>query len=395
MDSQQDESNLQNQSTVRDSCTQSDVLQMRPDQSANQPSGPPATAPDEWQTEQENTPPMNTTNCCMMASTPKTGTKPKQFNLINRDDASYSRMIASLDCTNIPVNESALPPNITLSYNNTEEEPLLTLPAHWQYENPQWTESDSCTYCNPGSRRSTLQSSTWCASESTFDTNVFSRALIINNALDDQSDDEELLVQQSWFNYPPDTHSILLRNLFAKYVTFRVFLGGFSFDINPTQRGGLFKEKHFNEILSLAKQAFQNASILITPLQLSIQTYTKDTQIFLPMENTAIDGTTPVLGTLCHRFIVPLKITAYKIWSIAHHRHSLAINRQRRLEEDANPNKADNDHRGYQRSQPQQDGRYTNRQDRQFNNQDYDGPRRRLQTQPQRRQFRPEAQHRY
>jgi hypothetical protein len=143
--------------------------------------------------------------------------------------------------------------------------------------------------------------------------------------------------------------------------------------------------------LSMAKMAFQKANILITPLQLSIQTYTRDKQIFLPLDNTAIDATTPVLGTLCHKFIVPLKITAYKVWSITHHRHFLAINRQKRLEEDANPNKNDTDQRGASRAHLRQDPRQQDRQDRpQTRNRDHDGPRRRLQNQPQRRPYRSE-----
>ena len=119
-----------------------------------------------------------------------------------------------------------------------------------------------------------------------------------------------------YFGRPPNSHAIMAGDLQISLAQICVNLLGIDFHININNFNAMGYQYHFSRILQFLQCDMLDMGIYATPLELAFQTISGNHVHFAPLHDSFMQHDSPVVGTFCHKFIVPMRVTSYRRWTM-------------------------------------------------------------------------------
>ena len=121
----------------------------------------------------------------------------------------------------------------------------------------------------------------------------------------------------NYFERPPNAHSILAGDMSIALAQFCVNLLGIDFHLNINNFTALGHQYHFARILQFLQCDMLDMGIYATPLELAFQTISGEQVHFAPLHDSFMQHDSPIVGLFCHKFIIPMRVTSYRRWTMS------------------------------------------------------------------------------
>ena len=198
----------------------------------------------------------------------------------------------------------------SIGVHSTRENPCRYLQSDWFTKRNNGRIWHLCSRCNP--EVTPLTDRTWvtCLPFKDPVTEVFPVEIMAHPPTP----------QDPWYSdffvMPPNRHMLPVKYADADQLQFCVMMHGHNFILHCRETGFLDDTFIQQRVLEELQLEFLAHQIYITPLELQVYIRNEsNTPQFTPVNKYTLDAKTHLTGFHCHKFIVPLRLTAFRAWT--------------------------------------------------------------------------------